>query len=107
MMKVILTAAIVFSLVCVGASAQTATGRVDKRARVDNCRPIGKTTDGQLIYPLECEEILTRGPTEARVDHRARASERPNISGGGLFGFSSPSERDDAPRGPSVPPSPN
>jgi hypothetical protein len=63
---------------------------VDRRA--DNCKPIGRTEDGRLVYSMKCENMPAPTPPPAAaaapVETPAPVVEEDK---GGLFGMHAPS----------------
>ena len=57
---------------------------------VDNCAPIGKTTKGELVYSMKCDNMPAPPPppqADAREAAPAAAPE-PEVKRGGIFGWS-------------------
>ena len=76
-----------------GAAAQTqiAPKAAPKgAARSDNCAPIGRTANGELVYSMKCENIPAPvAPPQARLEETAPPPPPPRQeSRGGLFGWS-------------------
>src|ERR1700743_2274891 len=43
-----------------------------KGARVDNCAPIGRTSRGELVYSMKCDNVPTPpAPPQARLEETA------------------------------------
>jgi hypothetical protein len=87
------------SVMAVPASAQTRlTPKATTAARVDNCAPIGRTANGELVYSMKCDNIPAPPPPAAappQADARpgttpAPASPPPEqeTQRSGLFGWS-------------------
>jgi hypothetical protein len=54
------------SVMAVPASAQTRlTPKATTAARVDNCAPIGRTANGELVYSMKCDNIPAPPPPAA------------------------------------------
>jgi hypothetical protein len=54
------------SVMAVPASAQTRlTPKATTGARVDNCAPIGRTANGELVYSMKCDNIPAPPPAAA------------------------------------------
>ena len=52
--------------VAIPASAQTKlTPKATTAARVDNCAPIGRTANGELVYSMKCDNIPGPPPAAA------------------------------------------
>jgi hypothetical protein len=76
-----------------GAAAQTQlTPKASKSSpsRVDNCAPIGRTANGELVYSMKCEHMpAPTPPPQARMEETAPPPPPPQQeSRGGLFGWS-------------------
>jgi hypothetical protein len=59
-------------------------------ARVDNCAPIGRTANGELVYSMKCDKLPAPvPPPQAKVEEQAPAP-APRLDEGrtGLFGWS-------------------
>ena len=59
-------------------------------ARVDNCAPIGRTANGELVYSMKCDNIpVPTPPPQARLEETAPPPPAPRDEGRtGLFGWS-------------------
>jgi hypothetical protein len=60
-------------------------------ARSDNCAPIGRTANGELVYSMKCENLPApvAPPPQARMEETAPPPPPPQQeSRGGLFGWS-------------------
>jgi hypothetical protein len=77
-----LTFAITILLIASPAWAQTKS----KKASVDDCAPIGRTGDGQLIYSLKCNNLPAPPPPPPQAV--AEPPEEPAIVRSGIFGMS-------------------
>jgi hypothetical protein len=64
--------------------AQTKLAPKSATARVDNCAPIGRTADGQLIYSMKCENLPAPPPPQAEVE----PPPEPAVQRSGIFGMS-------------------
>ena len=79
-----------------GAAAQTQLTPKAKTSasRVDNCAPIGRTANGELVYSMKCEHMpAPPPPPQARMEETAPPPPPPpqetrTGSSGGLFGWS-------------------
>ena len=80
------------SAIAIPASAQTRlTPKVGAAARLDNCAPIGRTANGELVYSMKCENIpAPPAPPQARMEETAPPPPPPQqeTQRGGLFGWS-------------------
>jgi hypothetical protein len=74
--------AIAVLLVASPVSAQT---KSTKKASVDNCAPIGRTGDGQLIYSLKCTNLPAPPPPPPQAVAEPPAEP---IVRSGIFGMS-------------------
>ena len=83
------------SAMVVPASAQTKlTPKAATAARLDNCAPIGRTANGELVYSMKCDN-LPAPPTPAAAPPQAEAKPAPaapapeqETQRTGLFGLS-------------------
>ncbi len=59
-------------------------------ARGDNCAPIGRTANGELVYSMKCEHIpAPPAPPQARMEETAPPPPPPQQeTRSGLFGWS-------------------
>jgi hypothetical protein len=58
-------------------------------ARVDNCAPIGRTANGELVYSMKCENMpAPTPPPQARIEETTTPAPQPETQRGGLFGLS-------------------
>jgi hypothetical protein len=93
MKKLPLTLLLLTCFAMVGAaSAQTKlTPRATTAARVDNCAPIGRTANGELVYSMKCDNIPAP-PPPAAPPPQAQGTPAPppeqETQRGGLFGWS-------------------
>src|ERR1700741_3904136 len=80
------------SVMAVPASAQTRlTPKATTAARVDNCAPIGRTANGELVYSMKCDNIPAPPPPAAappQADAKPAPPPEPETQRGGLFGWS-------------------
>jgi hypothetical protein len=83
------------SAMAVPAAAQTKlTPKVTTTARVDNCAPIGRTANGELVYSMKCDNIpappVTAAPATAapQADAKPVPPPEPETQRSGLFGWS-------------------
>jgi hypothetical protein len=71
--------------------AQTKLTPKSAASRADNCTPIGRTANGELVYSMKCENIpAPPAPPQARIEETAPPSPPPQQESqrGGLFGWS-------------------
>jgi hypothetical protein len=71
---------------------KNATARV-----VDNCAPIGRTANGELVYSMKCDNIPAPPAAAPALPPQAEATEppAPQIQRSGLFGLSYEVKRPD------------
>jgi len=67
--------------------SQTRSAPKASPARVDNCAPIGRTADGQLVYSMKCENLPVPAPPPQAEAREAPAPE-PETQRSGLLGWS-------------------
>jgi hypothetical protein len=72
------------------ASAQTKLTPKSAAPRADNCAPIGRTANGELVYSMKCENLpAPTPPPQARIEETAPPPPPPQeTQRGGLFGWS-------------------
>jgi hypothetical protein len=65
-------------------------------AHTDNCAPIGRTANGELVYAMKCENLPAppAPPPQAEVKEPAAPPE-PEVQRSGLFGMSYEVKRPD------------
>jgi hypothetical protein len=84
-------------LVSSPAWAQTKLAPKSATARVDNCAPIGRTADGQLVYSMKCENLPV--PVAPAPPPQAEATpappQQPEVRRSGIFGLSFEVKRPD------------
>jgi hypothetical protein len=73
--------------------AQTKLTPKNATARVDNCAPIGRTANGELVYSMKCDN-LPAPPPQAAVSEPP-APPAPEVKRSGLFGLSYEVKRPD------------
>jgi hypothetical protein len=72
-----------------GAWAQTKLTPKAGAARVDNCAPIGRTANGELVYSMKCDNIPAPvPPPQAEVRQAPPPPPEPEMERSGLFGMS-------------------
>jgi hypothetical protein len=103
MKRIILAILLVWS----PAWAQTKLAPKSTAARVDNCAPIGRTADGQLVYSMKCENLpapaVSAPPPQAEATPppppQAEATppppQQPEVRRSGIFGLSFEVKRPD------------
>ena len=83
------------SAMVIPASAQTRltpkeTGKATTAARLDNCAPIGRTANGELVYSMKCDNIPAP-PPPAAPSPQAEVKQAPpeqETQRSGIFGWS-------------------
>jgi len=97
-LAIVLAASQVLSLPAVSLSALAQTRLTPKAAtaRTDNCAPIGRTANGELVYSMKCENLpaLAAPPPQAELKQAAPPPE-PEVQRSGLFGMSYEVKRPD------------
>jgi hypothetical protein len=71
-----------------GAWAQTKLAPKGAAARVDNCAPIGRTANGDLVYSMKCDNIPAPPPPQQTEVKQAPPPAEPETERSGLFGMS-------------------
>lgn len=76
--------------------AQTKLTPKATAARTDNCAPIGRTANGELVYSMKCETLPAPAapPPQAELREAAPPPE-PEVRRSGLFGMSYEVKRPD------------
>jgi len=76
--------------------AQTKLTPKGVTARADNCAPIGRTANGELVYSMKCETLPAPAapPPQAELREAAPPPE-PEVRRSGLFGMSYEVKRPD------------
>jgi len=69
--------------------AQTKLTPKSTATRVDNCAPIGRTANGELVYSMKCDNIpAPPPPQQAEVKQAAPPPPEPETERTGFFGMS-------------------
>ncbi len=79
------------ALLSIPASAQTKLTPKNAASHTDNCAPIGRTANGELVYSMKCDNIpAPPAPPQARIEETAPPPAPPQqeTQRGGLFGWS-------------------
>ena len=80
------------SVMAVPALAQTRlTPKTTTAARVDNCAPIGRTANGELVYSMKCDNIPAPPPPAAaspQAEVKPAPAPEQEIQRSGIFGWS-------------------
>jgi hypothetical protein len=94
--------AFIILLIASPAWGQTRLTPKNATARVDNCAPIGRTADGQLVYSMKCDNLPAPPPPPPQAE--AAPPPEPEVQRSGIFGMSyshpSSSVTPSAPAGP-------
>jgi hypothetical protein len=66
-------------------------------ARGDNCAPIGRTANGELVYSMKCENLPAPPPPPPQAENREvpPPAAEPQMQRSGLFGWSYEVKRPD------------
>jgi len=69
--------------------AQTKLTPKNTTARVDNCAPIGRTANGELVYSMKCDNVPAPAPPpQARIEETTTPPPQPETQRSGVFGWS-------------------
>jgi hypothetical protein len=74
--------------------AQTKPAPKSVTAR-DNCAPIGRTADGQLVYSMKCENLPAPAPPPPQAEAAPAPPAQPEVRRSGIFGWSLEVKRPD------------
>jgi hypothetical protein len=79
---------LVFAILLISSPAWAQTKLVPKSAtaRVDNCAPIGRTADRQLVYSMKCDNLPAPPPPPPQAE--VAPPPEPEVQRSGLFGMS-------------------
>jgi hypothetical protein len=79
---------LVLAILLISSPAWAQTKLVPKNAaaRVDNCAPIGRTADGQLVYSMKCDNLPAPPPPPPQAE--VAPPPEPEAQRSGLFGMS-------------------
>lgn len=85
------------SVMSLPAWAQTRLTPKGVTARADNCAPIGRTANGELVYSMKCENLPAppSPPPQAELKETAPPPAEPEVKRSGLFGMSYEVKRQD------------
>src|SRR6202043_4243245 len=75
--------------------AQTKLAPKNATARVDNCAPIGRTADGQLVFSMKCDNLPAPPPPPPQAQIREAPAPEPEVQRSGIFGWSYERKRPD------------
>ena len=74
------------------ADSSKATSKAATAARVDNCAPIGRTANGELVYSMKCDNIpappAAAAPPQAEVKPAPVPPPEQETQRTGIFGWS-------------------
>jgi hypothetical protein len=70
------------------ACAQTKLTPKAATAGVDNCAPIGRTANGELVYSMKCDNIPAPPPPQQAEVKQAPPPAEPETERSGFFGMS-------------------
>jgi hypothetical protein len=81
---------LVFLILLIASPAWAQTKLLPKNAtaRVDNCAPIGRTADGQLVYSMKCDNLPAPPPPPPQAEIREAPPPEPEVQRSGIFGWS-------------------
>src|ERR1700686_468808 len=57
-------------------------------ARADNCAPIGRTANGELVYSMKCENLPAPPPPPPQAEISPPPAPEPEVQQSGFFGLS-------------------
>jgi hypothetical protein len=86
------------SVMSLPVSAQTRLTPKGVTARADNCAPIGRTANGQLVYSMKCENLPAPPSPPPQAELREATPPppaEPEVKRSGLFGMSYEVKRPD------------
>ena len=83
-------AAILLMSSCIAASPSLAQTKLTPKAssRIDNCAPIGRTANGELVYSMKCETLPAPPPPPQAEVKETPPPPEPEVHRSGLFGWS-------------------
>ncbi|KJC51356.1 hypothetical protein UP09_04505 [Bradyrhizobium sp. LTSP885] len=55
---------------------------------VDNCAPIGRTANGELVYSMKCDNLPAPPPPPPQAEVREAPPPEPAVRSTGIFGLS-------------------
>ena len=84
-------------LIASPAWAQTKLTPKGTAARADNCAPIGRTANGELVYSMKCENLPAPPPPPPQAENKEAPPPAPEsqVQRSGLFGWSYEVKRPD------------
>jgi hypothetical protein len=75
-------------LIALPASAQTKLTPKATASRADNCAPIGRTANGELVYSMKCDNIPPPPAPPPQAEVKAAPQPEPEVQRSGIFGLS-------------------
>jgi hypothetical protein len=79
---------LIILLIASPAWAQTKLTPKNATARVDNCAPIARLADGQLVYSMKCDNLPEPPPPPPPPQAEAAPPPEPEIQRSGILGMS-------------------
>ena len=81
---------LVFAILLIASPAWAQTKLLPKStaARVDNCAPIGRTANGQLVYSMKCDNLPAPAPPPPQAEIKEAPAPEPEVQRSGIFGWS-------------------
>ena len=76
---------LVFAILLIASPAWAQTKLTPKNARVDDCAPIARLADGQLVYSMKCDNLPAPPPPPPQA---AAPPPEPEIQRNGVLGMS-------------------
>ncbi|WP_082077502.1 hypothetical protein [Bradyrhizobium sp. LTSPM299] len=67
---------------------KVATAKSGTARSVDNCAPIGRTANGELVYSMKCNNLPAPPPPPPQAEVREAPSPEPAVRSTGIFGLS-------------------
>jgi hypothetical protein len=88
---------LVFAVLLIASPAWAQTKLLPKSmaARVDNCAPIGRTANGQLVYSMKCDNLPAPPPPPPQAEIKEAPVPEPEVQRSGIFGWSYERKRPD------------
>src|SRR3984957_11470974 len=77
---------LVLAILLIASPLSAQTRLTPKHARVDNCAPIGRLADGQLVYSMKCDNLPAPPPPPPQAE--AAPPPEPEVQHSGLLGMS-------------------
>jgi hypothetical protein len=67
---------------------KVATAKGGTARAVDNCAPIGRTANGELVYSMKCDNMPAPLPSPPQAEVREAPPPEPAVHSTGIFGLS-------------------